>query len=80
MAKMAQFLRDVASAWKEANDEKRNKLARALFDSVWIENQTVLGVTPRAELTPFFDMNYAELSNDALQWRPRPDSNRRSQL
>jgi hypothetical protein len=36
----------------------------------------VLGVTPRAELKPFFDLQYSELSTDVLQWRPRPDSNR----
>ena len=75
---LAQFLRDVASAWSEASEEQRNKLARVLFDSVWIENQKVLGVTPRSELKPFFDLRYSELSNDVLQWRPRPDSNRRS--
>ncbi len=46
------------------------------FDAVWIENQRVLGVTPRPELKPFFDLQYSELSSDVLQWRPRPDSNR----
>ena len=46
--------------------------------SVWIENQKVLGVTPRPELAPFFDVRDEEQSNVVLQWRPRPDSNRRS--
>ena len=76
MEKLAQFLRDVASAWQQASQAHRNKLARSLFESVWIENQKVLGVTPRPELKPFFDLQYSELSNDVLQWRPRPDSNR----
>ena len=78
MEKLAQFLRDVPSAWREATQEQRNKLARVLFDAVWIEDQQVLGVTPRPELKPFFDLQYSEMSNDVLQWRPRPDSNRRS--
>ena len=78
MDKLAQFLRDVSSAWQEADQERRNKLARLLFDDVWIKDQSVLGVTPRSELKPFFDLQYAELSSDVLQWRPRPDSNRRS--
>ena len=78
MDKLAEFLRDVSSAWKEADQERRNKLARLLFDGVWIKDQAVLGVTPRPELKPFFDLQYAGPSNDVLQWRPRPDSNRRS--
>ena len=78
MEKLAEFLRDVSSGWREANQEQRNKLARALFDSVWIEDQQVLGVTPRPELKPFFDLQYAGLSRNVLQIRPRPGSNRRS--
>ena len=75
---MAEFLLDVASAWGEATQKHRNKLAKALFESVWVNDQSVLGVTPKAELKPFFDLQYSGLSNDVLQWRPRPDSNRRS--
>ena len=78
MDKLAQFLNDVSSAWREADQERRNKLARVLFDGVWIKDQSVLGVTPRPELKPFFDLQYAGLSNGVLQWRPRPDWNRRS--
>ena len=78
MERLAQFLRDVASGWSEASQKQRNKLARSLFESVWIEDQGVLGVTPRPELKPFFELQYAGLSNDVLQVRPRPDSNRRS--
>ncbi|MCI0813119.1 MAG: zinc ribbon domain-containing protein, partial [Chloroflexi bacterium] len=78
MDKLAKFLRDFSSAWREADQERRNKLARLLFDGVWIKDQAVFGVTPRPELRPFFDLAYAELSKDVLQWRPRPGSNRRS--
>jgi DNA invertase Pin-like site-specific DNA recombinase len=74
MEKLAQFLRAVPQAWKVATEEQRNKLARSLFDGVWIDKQKVLGVTPRPELKPFFDLQYAGLSNDVLQWRPRPAS------
>ena len=61
---------DVSSGWREADQEKRNRLARTLFESVCIENQSVLGVTPRPELKPFIDLAYSELSTDVLQWRP----------
>ena len=74
MEKLAEFLRDVSSAWRNADQERRNKLARVLFDGVWIKDQSVLGVTPRPELKLFFDLQYAGLSNDVLQWRPRPES------
>jgi len=37
MDKLAGFLRDVSSAWREASQEHRNKLARSLFESVWID-------------------------------------------
>ena len=39
MDTLASFLRDVSSAWREATQERRNKLARSLFDSVWIDKQ-----------------------------------------
>ena len=74
MDKLAQFLRDFSLAWWEADQERRNKLARLLFDGVWIKDQAVFGVTPRPELKPFFDLAYSELSKDVLQWRPRPGS------
>ena len=80
MEKLAQFLRNVSSAWRQVTQEKRNKLARSLFESVWIESQMVLGVTPSPELEPFFDLQYSELSNDVLQWRPRPDSGPQDRL
>jgi hypothetical protein len=78
--RLAEFLRDVASAWREATQKHRNKLAKALFESVWVNDQTVLGVTLKAELKPFFDLQYSGLSNGVLQWRPRPDSNRQDRL
>ena len=70
MEKLAQFQRDVASAWREASPKQHNKLARSLFESAWVENQGALGVTPRPELEPFFDLQYAGLSNDVLLATP----------
>ena len=78
IGKYALYLKDIGLAWKDATEEQKNKLARVLLDSVWIKDQAVLGVTPRAEVKPLFDLQYSGLSNDVLQWRPRPDSNRRS--
>jgi hypothetical protein len=76
--KLAQFLNNIALAWREADQEHCNQLAHQLFDAVWIENQKVLAVTPRPEFEPLFDMQYQGVSRDMLQWRPRRDSNPRS--
>ena len=78
LAKLAQFLNSVAVAWKEASEEQRNKLARQLFEAVWIKGQGVDAVTPRPEFQPFFDFKYEGLSKYVLQWRPGWDSNPRS--
>jgi hypothetical protein len=58
--KLAQFLSDVPAAWDVATQEQRNKLARALFDQVWVKDKIVIGVKPRPELEPFFRLNYQE--------------------
>ena len=58
--KLAHFLSNVVDAWKEATQEQRNKLANALFEQVWIELNRVVGVKPREELKPFFQLSYDE--------------------
>jgi hypothetical protein len=46
----------VTDGCKEASQEQRNKLANALFEEVWIEHNRVVGVRPREELRPFFEL------------------------
>ncbi len=58
--KLAHFLSNVVDAWKEAAQEQRNKLASALFEQVWIEHNRVVGIKPREELKPFFQLSYEE--------------------
>ena len=58
--KLAHFLGNVADAWKEASQEQRNKLAGALFEQVWLEHNRVVGIKPRDELKPFFQLSYEE--------------------
>ena len=76
--KLANFLTDVANAWDEADQEQRNKLARCLFQEVWIRDKEVVAVKPQPELKPFFDLNYeamqGSLSQNFGKWRPRRDS------
>ena len=61
--RLAQFLADIPAAWDVATQEQRNKLARTLFDQVWIKDKSVVGVKPRPELEPFFRLNYEEVQN-----------------
>lgn len=58
--KLAHFLGNVVDAWKKANQEQRNKLAITLFEQVWIEHNRVVGIKPREELKPFFQLSYEE--------------------
>jgi hypothetical protein len=57
---LAEFLKNVAKAWREANQEHRNKLARQLFDEIWVKDKQVIAVKPRTQLKPFFQLSYEE--------------------
>ena len=65
--KLAQFLADVSAAWAVATQEQRNKLARALFDQVWLEDKIVVAVKPRTELEPFFRLNYENFTKKNIE-------------
>ncbi|MCK4354444.1 MAG: recombinase family protein, partial [Dehalococcoidia bacterium] len=58
LGKLAKFLSSVAKAWKEANQEQRNKLARTLFQEIWIKDKQVVALKPQPEFEPFFRLNY----------------------
>lgn len=75
LERLAAFLANVAQAWEEANQEQRNKLARCLFQEVWVKDKQVIAVRPQPELAPFFKLNYEETVNKILNNRPRGDLN-----
>jgi len=64
---LARFLADVPAAWSAATQEQRNKLARCLFDQVWVEDKAVVAVKPRPELEPFFRLNYEEFLRQNIE-------------
>lgn len=73
LERLAHFLAD---AWREANQEQRNELARVLFEEVRLDNGgKVVAVKPQPELEPFFQLNYDEFVNKVLKMRPRGDLN-----
>lgn len=69
LAKLAEFLADVPAAWQAATQEQRNKLARTLFDEVWLLDKDVVAVKPRPELDPFFRINYEESNGTNIEGR-----------
>ena len=56
--RLAHFLGNIADAWKQATQEQRNKLAKALFEEIWTEDSRVVAVKPHPELEPFFKLSY----------------------
>ena len=67
LPRLAQFLADVSSAWESATPEQQNKLARALFEEIWIKDKEVVFVKPRPELDPFFRLNYEESTRNSVE-------------
>jgi site-specific DNA recombinase len=75
LQRLAEFLANVAKAWEEATQEQRNRLARSLFQEVWIKDKQVVAVKPQPELEPFFELNYEEFVGKIMKKRPRGDLN-----
>jgi len=71
LERLAGFLANVAEAWEEANQEQRNKLARCLFQEIWVKDKQVVAVKPQPELAPFFKLNHEDSVNKILKMRPR---------
>jgi len=71
LERLALFLKNISLAWKQSDEQQRNRLAKQLFDIVWIKDKKVLAVTPRPEFKPFFDLQYEGMSQGVLQMRPR---------
>jgi site-specific DNA recombinase len=76
---MATYLTDLATAWAQATAGERNNVMRDLFDAVWIEDRTVVAVTPRAEVVPYMEYAACQLTGGVFHLRKRRDSNPRSQ-
>ncbi|HUX48744.1 MAG TPA: hypothetical protein VMV76_06260, partial [Dehalococcoidia bacterium] len=45
--KLEEFLANIAQAWEETAGELRNKLARSLFQEIWIKDEQVVAVKPQ---------------------------------
>lgn len=66
LKRLADFLANITTAWDRANDEQRNKLARCLFQEVWVKDRDVVAVKPQPEFEPFFRLNWEEFSRGMM--------------
>jgi hypothetical protein len=71
---LAGFLADLASAWRMATPDERNKIARQLFVEVIVENKTAVAVIPRPEMRPFFEHLACQVPDEMTRWRKRRGS------
>jgi hypothetical protein len=60
LERLAEFLGSITKAWDMATNEQRNKLARTLFQEIWVRDQEVVAVKPQPEFEPFFELNWEE--------------------
>jgi len=67
LGRLAAFLKNVSLAWREANQEQRNRVNRELFEEIWLKDKQVFAVKPRPELQPFFQLSFEE-------WRKKFES------
>jgi hypothetical protein len=69
LEKIALFLADVPAAWAVATPEQRNKLARCLFDQVWLKDKKVIAAKPLPDMEPFFSLNYEDFCSQNIEDR-----------
>jgi hypothetical protein len=60
LRRLASFLADIVKAWDAATEEQRNKLARCLFEEIWLNGKSIVAVRPVSEFEPFFRLNYED--------------------
>lgn len=58
--RLASYLADLSTAWKVANPEERNRIARALFATVSVDNKQAVTCMPRPEVELFFRCNQCQ--------------------
>ena len=67
----ARLLGEFCRAWSRANPEQQQKIARLVFEEIWVENKQVVAIKPRPVFEQFFAL-------DCCERRKRRDSNPRS--
>ena len=73
LGELAGFLSSLVGALDAASHEQRNRLARCLFQEVWIQDKSVVAVKPQPEFEPFFRLNWEDFA-ESMKSGPRPPS------
>ncbi len=63
LERLAAYLENVGSAWHDATQEQRNRLAHTLFETIRVEDRTIKGITPQIEFTPLLLLNHLNRLN-----------------
>jgi len=58
LERLASYLHSIGTAWKDADQEQRNKLVKTLFDNIRVEDGMIRGITPTTEFTPLLVLNH----------------------
>ena len=56
----AQLLGEFCRAWSQANLEQKRKIARLIFEEIWVENKQVVAIKPRPVFQQFFALDFSE--------------------
>jgi len=60
MEQAAQLLGEFCSAWARATAEQKQKIARLIFEEIWVENKQVVAIKPRPVFEQFFALDFSE--------------------
>jgi site-specific DNA recombinase len=66
---LAELLTNIGAAWKTAQPEQRNRLARLLFEEIVILDKQVAALLPRPDLAGFFLFDYQQRAGMSTMYR-----------
>ena len=56
----AQLLGEFCRAWSQASPEQKQKIARLIFEEIWVENKQIVAIRPRPVFQQFFALDVSE--------------------
>src|SRR6185503_16518965 len=62
--RLQRYVLNAGAAWDDADDAQRNRLVRALFESVLVRDRHLVAVRPRPEFQPYLTL--ADMENPPL--------------
>lgn len=72
LVQLAESIKNVPQAWKEANQDQRNRIDCQLLEEIWARDKQVIAVKPRPEVEPFFQLSYQDWMKQVESENPSP--------